>query len=111
VDATHAAAREAEANVNNITQRLLGAKGSRTVDSFHRELGKIMWEHCGMARSAEGLKQALAMIPPLREQFWSDIKVLGAGEELNQSYGRISRCRSEWWNDTMNQKSSLWPIS
>jgi succinate dehydrogenase / fumarate reductase flavoprotein subunit len=91
VDATHAAAREAEANVNNITQRLLGAKGSRTVDSFHRELGKIMWEHCGMARNAEGLKQALAMIPPLREQFWSDVKVLGAGEELNQSLEKAGR--------------------
>jgi succinate dehydrogenase / fumarate reductase flavoprotein subunit len=91
VDATHAAAREAEANVNNITQRLLGAKGSRTVDSFHRELGKIMWEHCGMARNAEGLKQALAMIPPLREQFWSDVKVLGTGEELNQSLEKAGR--------------------
>ena len=91
VDATHAAAREAEANVNNITQRLLGAKGSRTVDSFHRELGKIMWEHCGMARNAEGLKQGLAMIPPLREQFWSDVKVLGAGEELNQSLEKAGR--------------------
>src|SRR5664280_858167 len=91
VDATHAAAREAEANVNNITQRLLGAKGSRTVDSFHRELGKIMWEHCGMARNAEGLKQALAMIPPLREQYWKDVKVLGAGEELNQSLEKAGR--------------------
>ena len=91
VDATHAAAREAEANVTNITQRLLGAKGSRTVDSFHRELGKIMWEHCGMARNAEGLKQALAMIPPLREQFWKDVKVLGAGEELNQSLEKAGR--------------------
>jgi succinate dehydrogenase / fumarate reductase flavoprotein subunit len=91
VNATHAAAREAEANVNNITQRLLGAKGSRTVDSFHRELGKIMWEHCGMARNAEGLKQALAMIPPLREQYWKDVKVLGAGEELNQSLEKAGR--------------------
>jgi succinate dehydrogenase / fumarate reductase flavoprotein subunit len=91
VDATHAAAREAEANVNNITQRLLGAKGSRTVDSFHRELGKIMWEHCGMARNAEGLKQALALIPPLREQYWKDVKVLGAGEELNQSLEKAGR--------------------
>ena len=91
VDGTHAAVREAEANVNNITQRLLGAKGSRTVDSFHRELGKIMWEHCGMARNAEGLKQAMAMIPPLREQYWKDVKVLGTGEELNQSLEKAGR--------------------
>ena len=91
VDATHAAAREAEANVNNITQRLLGAKGSRTVDSFHRELGKIMWEHCGMARNAEGLKRAMALIPPLREQYWKDVKVLGTGEELNQSLEKAGR--------------------
>jgi succinate dehydrogenase / fumarate reductase flavoprotein subunit len=91
VDGTHAAVREAEANVNNITQRLLGAKGSRTVDSFHRELGKIMWEHCGMARNAEGLKQALALIPPLRQQYWSDVKVLGTGEELNQSLEKAGR--------------------
>jgi succinate dehydrogenase / fumarate reductase flavoprotein subunit len=91
VDASNAAARQAEANVNEITQRLLGAKGTRTVDSFHRELGKIMWEHCGMARNAEGLKQAMAMIPPLREQYWKDVKVLGTGEELNQSLEKAGR--------------------
>ncbi len=91
VDASHAAAREAEANVNQITQRLLGAKGKRSVDSYHRELGKIMWEHCGMARNAEGLKQALALIPPLREQYWSDVRVLGTGEDLNQSLEKAGR--------------------
>jgi succinate dehydrogenase / fumarate reductase flavoprotein subunit len=91
VDASNAAAREAEANVNDITQRLLGAKGTRTVDSFHRELGKIMWEHCGMARNAAGLKQAMALIPPLREQYWKDVKVLGTGEELNQSLEKAGR--------------------
>jgi succinate dehydrogenase / fumarate reductase flavoprotein subunit len=91
VDASHAAAREAETNVNSITQRLLGAKGKRSVDSYHRELGKIMWEHCGMARNAEGLKQALALIPPLREQYWSDVRVLGTGEDLNQSLEKAGR--------------------
>ncbi|MGD0774116.1 MAG: fumarate reductase/succinate dehydrogenase flavoprotein subunit [Candidatus Solibacter sp.] len=91
VDASNAAAREAEANVNDITQRLLGAKGTRTVDSFHRELGKIMWEHCGMARNAAGLKEAMALIPPLREQYWKDVKVLGTGEELNQSLEKAGR--------------------
>jgi succinate dehydrogenase / fumarate reductase flavoprotein subunit len=91
LDASHAAAREAESNVQAITRKLLDAKGKRSVDSYHRELGKIMWEHCGMARNASGLKEALAMIPPLREQYWSDVKVLGAGEELNQSLEKAGR--------------------
>jgi succinate dehydrogenase / fumarate reductase flavoprotein subunit len=91
VDASHAAAREAEANVHSVTKRLLEAKGKRSVDSYHRELGKIMWEYCGMARTADGLKHALALIPPLREQYWSDVKVLGSGEELNQSLEKAGR--------------------
>ena len=86
LDASNAAAKEAEGNVHAVTRKLLEAKGKRSVDSYHRELGKIMWEYCGMARTAGGLKQALAEIPALREQFWRDVKVLGAaGEELNQS--------------------------
>uniref|UniRef100_Q01PV9 succinate dehydrogenase n=1 Tax=Solibacter usitatus (strain Ellin6076) TaxID=234267 RepID=Q01PV9_SOLUE len=91
VDGSHAAAREAEANVAAITRRLLEAKGTRSVDSYHRELGKIMWEYCGMARNASGLKQALSQIPALREQFWKDVRVLGAGEELNQSLEKAGR--------------------
>jgi succinate dehydrogenase / fumarate reductase flavoprotein subunit len=91
LDATHAAAREAEAGVYAVTKKLLDAKGKRSVDSFHRELGKIMWEYCGMARNAEGLKHALSAIPPLREQYWSDVKVLGTGEELNQSLEKAGR--------------------
>ncbi|MCX6631283.1 MAG: fumarate reductase/succinate dehydrogenase flavoprotein subunit [Candidatus Solibacter sp.] len=91
VDASHAAAREAESDVQAVTRKLLDAKGKRSVDSYHRELGKIMWEHCGMARNTEGLKHALALIPPLREQYWSDVKVLGSGEELNQSLEKAGR--------------------
>jgi succinate dehydrogenase / fumarate reductase flavoprotein subunit len=91
VDASHAAAREAEANVACITRRLLETKGTRSVDSYHRELGRIMWEYCGMARNEAGLKLALAQIPELREQFWKDVKVLGAGEELNQSLEKAGR--------------------
>ena len=91
VDATHAAAREAEAGVHAVTRKLLDAKGKRSVDSYHRELGKIMWEYCGMARNAAGLKHALSVIPPLREQYWSDVRVLGAGEELNQSLEKAGR--------------------
>jgi len=91
LDASHSAAREAEANVQAVTNKLLGAKGKRTVDSFHRELGKIMWDYCGMARNAAGLQKALNEIPALREQFWSDVKVLGTGEELNQSLEKAGR--------------------
>jgi len=91
VEASHRAVREAESQVTQITRRLLEAKGTRSVDSYHRELGKIMWEHCGMARNAAGLKQALAQIPPLRDQFWRDVKVLGSGEELNQSLEKAGR--------------------
>jgi succinate dehydrogenase / fumarate reductase flavoprotein subunit len=91
VDAAHPAVREAEANVNDTVKRLLSAKGTRSVDSYHRELGKIMWEYCGMARSATGLKFALQQIPELREQFWRDVKVLGTGEELNQSLEKAGR--------------------
>jgi succinate dehydrogenase / fumarate reductase flavoprotein subunit len=90
-DTSHAAVKEAEANVNSITRKLLGTKGTRSVDSYHRELGKIMWEYCGMARTAEGLKTALSQIPGLREQFWRDVKVLGTGEELNQSLEKAGR--------------------
>jgi succinate dehydrogenase / fumarate reductase flavoprotein subunit len=91
VDSSNPAAREAEASVQAITRKLLDTKGTRSVDSYHRELGKIMWEHCGMARTAAGLKEALALIPPLREQYWKDVRVLGSGEELNQSLEKAGR--------------------
>ncbi|HUG26876.1 MAG TPA: fumarate reductase/succinate dehydrogenase flavoprotein subunit [Gemmatimonadales bacterium] len=71
--------------------RLLSINGSRTVDSFHRELGRIMWDYCGMARTAEGLRTALEMIPALREAFWRDVRVSGTGEELNQALERAGR--------------------
>jgi succinate dehydrogenase / fumarate reductase flavoprotein subunit len=83
--------KDAEANVVAITNRLLGAKGKRSVDSYHRELGKILWEYCGMARNQQGLKLALGKIPELREQYWRDVKVLGTGDELNQSLEKAGR--------------------
>ena len=82
------AAREA---VEARTKRLLSINGSRTVDSFHRELGGILWDKCGMARDAAGLKQALIEIPKLREEFWRDVKVPGTGAELNQSLEKAGR--------------------
>jgi succinate dehydrogenase / fumarate reductase flavoprotein subunit len=91
VDNSHPAVREAENQVTCVTKRLLETKGTRTVDSYHRELGKLMWEYCGMSRTAEGLKHALSMIPELREQFWRDVKVPGTGDELNQSLEKAGR--------------------
>jgi len=91
VDVSHPAVLDAERNVAEITRKLLGAKGTRSVDSYHRELGKIMWDYCGMARDRAGLQVALSKIPVLREQFWRDVKVLGTGEELNQSLEKAGR--------------------
>ncbi len=86
-----AAFREAEEAVRAQTNKLLSIKGSRTVDSFHKELGKILWEYVGMARNAEGLKKARAEVSALREEFWRDVKVLGEGESFNQSLERAGR--------------------
>jgi succinate dehydrogenase / fumarate reductase flavoprotein subunit len=91
LDTSHAAFRDAETQVTCQTKRLLEIKGTRSVDSFHRDLGRLLWEYCGMARTAEGLRFALEKIPALREQFWRDVKVLGAGEELNQSLEKAGR--------------------
>jgi succinate dehydrogenase / fumarate reductase flavoprotein subunit len=83
--------REAEKGVDDQIRRFISTKGTRTVDWFHRELGKIMWEHCGMARNAEGLSKALSEIPALREEFENDVRVLGENESLNQSLERAGR--------------------
>jgi succinate dehydrogenase / fumarate reductase flavoprotein subunit len=91
VDVSHPAVRDAENQVSCVTRRLLEAKGTRSVDSFHRELGKLMWEHCGMGRTAEGLKFALSRIPEMREQYWRDVRILGAESELNQSLEKAGR--------------------
>ncbi len=87
----HPAFVEARAAVEARLSRLLSVNGSRTVDSFHRELGRILWDHCGMARDAAGLKQALEEIPKLRAEFWRDVKVPGTGAELNQSLEKAGR--------------------
>jgi succinate dehydrogenase / fumarate reductase, flavoprotein subunit len=83
--------RAAVADVEQRTRTLLGVKGKRTVASFHRELGKIMWEYCGMARDAAGLRKALELIPQLRDEFWRDVRVPGAGTELNQTLEHAGR--------------------
>ena len=91
VTAEHPAFREAKEQVEQRTKRLLSINGQRTVDSFHRQLGQIMWDKCGMARTAEGLKQALVEIPKLREEFWQNVRVPGSGAELNQSLEKAGR--------------------
>ncbi|HET9512502.1 MAG TPA: fumarate reductase/succinate dehydrogenase flavoprotein subunit [Gemmatimonadales bacterium] len=77
--------------VSDRVRRLLAVNGRRSVDSFHRELGRIMWDWCGMARNARGLQLALERIPVLRDEFWKDVRVLGQGEELNQSLEKAGR--------------------
>ncbi len=89
----NAEVRATEEAVRERTARLLAIKGSRTVMSIHRELGKLMWEYCGMSRDAAGLRTALAEIPKLRDEFWHDVRVPGTGAELNQSLeyaGRVA---------------------
>ena len=91
VDRNNAAVRDAEAGVARFTRRLLEANGTRSVDSFHRELGKIMWDYCGMSRTAGSLERALSKIPELRDEYWRDVRVVGSGEELNQSLEKAGR--------------------
>jgi len=87
----HSAVIDAEAEVTKRTRTFLETKGKRTVASFHRELGKLVWDECGMARNEAGLKRALAKIPELREEFWKNVNVLGGGDELNQSLESAGR--------------------
>ena len=91
LDPSHPEIRAAEAGVQQLTQRLLGIQGKRTVDSFHRELGRVAWEYCGMSRTAQGLEKAIGEIRQLRDSFWKDVRVAGECEELNQSLEKAGR--------------------
>jgi succinate dehydrogenase / fumarate reductase flavoprotein subunit len=91
VDTTHPAFAEAKQEVTNGISKLLNIRGKRTVDSFHKELGKMMWDNCGMARSEAGLRSNLERIPALREEFWNNVNIIGSGEELNQSLEKAGR--------------------
>ncbi|MCX6480307.1 MAG: FAD-binding protein, partial [Mycobacterium sp.] len=79
------------AEVNAQTSKLLAINGKHTVDEFHRELGLVMWEYCGMARSEAGLKKALGLIPEIRERFWKEVRVPGVGAEFNQNLEKAGR--------------------
>ncbi len=87
----HPEFKKAEGDVKARIDRLLAIKGKRTVDSFHKELGHLMWDYCGMARNKKGLETALQKIPALREEFWKDVTVLGENESLNQSLEKAGR--------------------
>ncbi|MDF3821934.1 fumarate reductase/succinate dehydrogenase flavoprotein subunit [Leptospira sp. 96542] len=83
--------KEAESRVREMTSKFLSINGKKTPDDFHRALGKIMWDQCGMARNEKGLKDALQRIPELREEFWKNVKVAGSGQELNQELEKAGR--------------------
>jgi succinate dehydrogenase / fumarate reductase, flavoprotein subunit len=91
VDPQHPAVIEAVSTVGERLARLLAVNGDRTPDSFHRELGELLWDNCGMARSDAGLRKALERIPELRAEFWRRVKVPGSGEQLNQSLEKANR--------------------
>ena len=81
----------AEKEVRDQLDRLLNVKGKKSVDTFHRELGKIMWENVGMGRNKERLEKALKLIPELREEFWKDVRIPGTNEELNNELQKAHR--------------------
>jgi succinate dehydrogenase / fumarate reductase flavoprotein subunit len=87
----HPEFQKVEKEVRDKINRLLTINGNHTIDHFHKRLGKIMWEHCGMARTAEGLKEAKGLIKALKKEFWRDVKVIGANDELNQSLEKAHR--------------------
>ena len=91
VDSEHAEFRKASDDLEANTKKLLSINGKRTVDSFHRELGDLMWENCGMARSEAGLKDTIGKISSLRGEFWENVKVYGESDELNQSLEKAGR--------------------
>jgi succinate dehydrogenase / fumarate reductase, flavoprotein subunit len=91
VPADDPAFKQAEEAVTESTNRFLSIGGTKSIDHFHRELGKIMWDNCGMARSSASLEKAIAEIPALEEEFWKDLRVLGTGDSLNQSLEKAAR--------------------
>ena len=83
--------KEAEQNVKSMTEKFLSIRGTESVDSFHKRLGHIMWEYCGMSRNAEGLTKAKGMIQALKREFWSNVRVMGEEDEMNQSLEHAGR--------------------
>ena len=88
---SHPEVRNAVACAQQTVEKLLGIRGKRTVDSFHRQLGKIVWDYCGMSRTAQGLESAIEQIRELREEYWQNLTVSGSADELNQSLEKAGR--------------------
>ena len=91
VDAGHAALADARREAEERVEKLLQIKGTRSVESLHRELGRLLWDHCGISRNADGLEQALEAIPAIRDRFWSDLRLPGTSRQLNQSLEHAGR--------------------
>ena len=91
VDTNHPAFEEAEKEVLARIEKLMSIKGTQTVESFHKRLGKIIWDKCGMARSADGLKQAIAEVQALKKEFWSDVRIPGEINEMNPELDKANR--------------------
>ncbi|MFN4122922.1 MAG: fumarate reductase/succinate dehydrogenase flavoprotein subunit [Flavobacteriales bacterium] len=91
IPTSHEAFEQAEKNVQDIIQRLMKVKGKEPVEHFHRKLGKIMWEYCGMARNAEGLQKAKKMVQELRADFWKNVFIPGSADELNPELEKALR--------------------
>lgn len=87
----HPAVVEAQTAVTDRIEKFLSINGERSVDSFHRELGNIMWEYCGMERTEEGLRKAIGLIRTLKDEFWRNVRVLGTADSLNQSLEKAGR--------------------
>ena len=91
VSTDHPEFKRVEADVRERTNKLLSIKGKRTPIEFHREIGRLMWDYCGMARNAAGLTKALARIPELRDEFWKNVMVPGSGADLNRALEQAGR--------------------
>jgi succinate dehydrogenase / fumarate reductase, flavoprotein subunit len=91
IDTAHPAFRDAEREIDSTIKRLMSLRGKRAVDDFHKDLGRILWEYCGMARNASGLRKALELIPKLREDFWRDVRIPGSAEDFNQEVEKAQR--------------------
>ncbi len=91
ISTDHDAFKEAEESVKSNIKKLFDINGSKPVDYFHKKLGKVMWDYCGMARNADGLKKAKKMVQEIREEFWKDLKLTGGDDELNMSLEKASR--------------------
>ncbi len=91
VATTHEAFKSAEKGVQDEINKLMSIKGTRTVDSFHKELGHVMWEYCGMGRNEAGLKKALELIPKIREEFWKNVRIPGDANYLNPELEKAGR--------------------